>query len=180
MSRGTQLHEGDSLGPGGRDFKQCSVQLSELDGVQVDDAGLGDVDGVSGEGLDGLSLRDDLLTGFLGSDLLSIVFLNALNEGKSGLGQTQVLKPDVEALLQDAAVVLLVDDDTDGLGSHVENAAGLAVVVLVRHTLVDRTVGQDVDVISQLVGLEVARERGRTMLLVRLGEQVSGSRSDTK
>lgn len=50
---------------------------------------------------------------------------------------------------------LLVDDDTDGRLGNVVNNAGLSVVDLVWHTLLDGTVGDDVNDISDPVSIKI-------------------------
>jgi hypothetical protein len=51
--------------------------------------------------------------------------------------RSQVRSGDVQLLSKDAAVDLLVDNNTDGSLVHVEHNTGSAVVVLEGHTLVD-------------------------------------------
>jgi hypothetical protein len=53
------------------------------------------------------------------------------------------------------------------------------VVELVRHTLLDRTVGLDVNDITNLVNLQVGRKRDNTMLLEVTRESVTSTRSVT-
>jgi len=49
----------------------------------------------------------------------------------------------------------LVDDDTDGVRGDIVDSASLSVVELVGHTSLDGTIGNDVNVITLLVGDEV-------------------------
>lgn len=56
----------------------------------------------------------------------------------------------IDLLLDDASVDLLVDGDANGGLGHVEHNAGSSVVVLERHTLVDRRVDLDVNIVTSL------------------------------
>ena len=51
-----------------------------------------------------------------------------------------VLDTDVDPLGKDLSAHALVDNNTDGLLSNVENTTGLAVIGLVGHTLLESTV----------------------------------------
>ncbi len=108
-----------------------------LEGVHELDGGLGDIDDVSLSGLSGDSLGEDLDTLGLGLALLGVVLTDSALEGLAALASADVLNSDVDSLGDDSASVLLVDDDSDGVLGHIENAAGLTVVELVRHALVD-------------------------------------------
>jgi hypothetical protein len=103
-----------------------------------------------------------------------------------------VLDADVDALLDVAVADLLVEDNTDGGLGDVVDDTSLSVVDLVGHTLLDgtctcvsllcllqisiisgfRTVGDDIDDITDLVLLEVGRERDHSLLLEIPGEAV--------
>jgi len=105
--------------------------------------GHGDLAGVTGEARCSLD-RDDGAVG-LGLLLGSGVVLDTLDEVLARPREVDVLDPDVDALLDVPVLDLLVDDDADGrLGDVVDNT-GLAVVDLVGHTLLDGTVGLDVN-----------------------------------
>lgn len=71
-------------------------------------------------------------------------------------------------------------DHANSAGSHVPHNASAAVVVLVRHTLVHGTITLDVDVVTQLVGGQVTRQRNLAGLLVVLGEDVASASAVTK
>ncbi|KAM1132806.1 hypothetical protein ACFX19_047863 [Malus domestica] len=67
-------------------------------------------------------------------------------------------------LPDDSVSDLLVDLDTDVTLGDVPDATGTAVVELVGRTLVDGAVNLDVDMVADLVGLEVGRERDVPLL----------------
>jgi len=57
---------------------------------------------------------------------------------------------DVQLLAEDAAVDLLVDDNTNSSLVHVEHNTGSAVVVLEGHTLVDGGIHLDINIVTSL------------------------------
>jgi hypothetical protein len=146
-----------------------------LERVHELDGGLGHVHGVRLSGLDGQALGEDLDALFLGLALLGVVLLDAALERLAALAPTHMLNSDVDSLGDDVSSVLLVDDDTDGVLVHVEHAAGLAVVELVGHALVDAAVGDDVHEVTSFVSLHDLREVHWAVVSETLGEQVSGS-----
>ena len=79
-----------------------------------------------------------------------------------------MLDSDVDSLWDDSSIVVFVDDNTDGMGSDVEDTSGLTVVELMWHTLVDGTVNDDIDVVTNFVHEEILREWSSSMLLVWL------------
>lgn len=93
----------------------------------------GDGSGFAGQG--GLSLDGD--DGTLGLGLLLVlgVLLDALDEVLSRSRSGDVLDAEVDSLLDVAVVHLLVDDDADGGLGDVVDDTRLAVVDLVRHTI---------------------------------------------
>merc|ERR1719362_968756 len=114
------------------------------------------------------SLRFNLLACLLGLDLSLIVGLNSLDESESASGFSHMLNTNVDSLLDESSINALVDNDTDGMGSHVENTTSLTVIEFVWHTLVDRTISEHIDVVTDLVYDEVFREWSSSMLLVWL------------
>jgi len=93
-----------------------------------------------------------LLLALASSDgrLDSLVGFLAGNDLRLAGGGGQVGSRDVQLLAQDAAVDLLVDDDTDSSLVHVEHNTGSAVVVLERHTLVDGGIHLDINIVTSL------------------------------
>lgn len=75
-----------------------------------------------------------------------------------------------------SGLYLLVDLDADGALGDVPDAAGAAVVELVRHALVHGAVHLDVDVIADLVRPQVGGERDVTLLAERPREEVARPR----
>ena len=140
-------------------------------GVQELNIWLGNVDGSSGLGND--SLGADALASFVGFGLLLVVFSHSVEEVNARGGQLEVLHAHVNALRNDSVPDLLVDDDTDGSGVDVEDAASPAVVVLVRHALVDRTINDDVNDVTVTVGSEGLGNVDGTFLPKTLSELMS-------
>merc|ERR1712048_597181 len=61
----------------------------------------------------------------------------------------------MDSLGNNSTINKLVNNDTDGMSSDIEDFTSLTVVVLVGHTLVDGTISNDVNVITLLVIDEV-------------------------
>ena len=85
-----------------------------------------------------------------------------------------MLNSEMDSLRENASSNSLVADDSDGVGGDIENSSGSSVIVLVGHTLVDATVGDDVDVISLPVGGHDSGEGDGSLLAEGLGEETSG------
>lgn len=115
-----------------------------------------------------------MLSLLVGFGLFLVVFPNAVEEFDTRGRKLEVLDSHVDALGDNAAADLLVDDHSDGPGIHVEDCAGAAVVVLVRHTLVDGSVDNNVHNISGLVGGEGIRDVDGSVLLEAFSELVAG------
>lgn len=90
-----------------------------------------------------------------------------------------MLNSQVDTLLKVTVANHLVDNNTDGRLGNVVDDTGLTVVVLVWHTLLDGTVGLDVNNVTNLVDLQVGRERNSTSLLEVSLESVSSTGSVT-
>jgi hypothetical protein len=148
-----------------------------LEGVHELDGGLGDVNDVLVAGLSGDSLGVNLHALNLGLSLLGVILAHSSLEGLTALASADMLNSDVNSLGDDSASVLLVDDDTDCVLGHIENAASLTVVELVRHALVNGAVSDNIDEITLSVGLHDLGEVHGTVLSEGLGEEMSGSSS---
>lgn len=114
--------------------------------------------------MNGNSLGEDLLTLGLSLSLQSVILADSSLEGLSALALTNVLNSDVNSLGDDSASVLLVDNDSNSVLSDIEHTTGLTVVELVGHTLVNATVGYDIDEIALLVSLHDLGEVDGTVL----------------
>jgi len=164
----------------GTNAANFSIKLSELKWVHVLEATLGWVNDVGSRWSNWLSLGNDLLSGFLSLNLEGIVGLNSCDESKSALRFSEMVDSNVASLWDDSSVDELVKNDTAGMSGDVENSSGFTVIELVWHTLVDGTVSNNIDVISNLEGGEVSLEWDSTVLLVGLGKKISSSCSNTK
>merc|ERR1719461_1902548 len=102
-------------------------------------------------GLTGLTLEGDPLAGLIGCLLLLVVGLDTVEELLTALGVLDVLNTNVDPLGEDLSAHALVDDDTEGVLGDVEHAAGLAVVGLVGHALLEGAVTLNVNNVSHLV-----------------------------
>ena len=119
------------------------------------------------------ALRADLDALGLGLSLLGVVDADAVDEGLSALTLANVFDADMDALGNDAGVDALVNDDSDGVLGHIEDASCFAVVELVRKTGLHATITDNINVISLFV---VGKQPGKWSSSVaseRLGEQVS-------
>lgn len=82
---------------------------------------------------------------------------------------------DVDAFGDETVANLFVDDDSDGAGVDVEDASGAAMVVLVGHALVDGSIDNDVNNVSDPVGSQGLGDVDGSVLFEPLSELVSGS-----
>ncbi len=94
--------------------------------------------------------------------------------------KAHVLDAQVDALAQLAVAHDLGDFDADRALVHVENDAGAAVVVAVRHAAGLRRVALDVHVVTALERRQEDGQRGDTLRLERLAEAVARARADTE
>lgn len=126
-----------------------------------------------------LSLQLDLLTVGLGFLLSSSVGLDSVQEFLTTSRVLDVFNSQVDSLFKISVTNNLVDDDTNRrLGDVVDNTS-LTVVVLVWHTLLDSTVGLDVNNVTDLVNLQVGGQSNSTMLLEVTLESVTSTGSVT-
>ena len=108
------------------------------------------------------SLEEDLLTLVLA--LQSLVALHTVEVLQSALGRLDVLHTNVNSLLDNAVSHLLVHLHTHrGLGD-VEHNSSASMVSLEGHTLVDGSVGLNINVVSILVAAHVGGERDHSVL----------------
>lgn len=140
---------------------------------------LTDLDNLGLSWLSWLSLQVNLLALSLSLSLQSSVGLDSVQEFSTASRVLDVLDSQVNLLLNVSVTNNLVDDDTDGSLGNVENDTGLTVVVLVWHTLLDRTVGLDVHNVTNLVSLQVSRQRNGSVLSKVTLEHVTSTRSVT-
>ncbi len=91
-----------------------------------------------------------------------------------------MLNAEVHALVEDLATNALGDGNTNSALGDVPNGTGLAVVVLVRETLVDSTITLNIDDIANLVdGLNTAEGNSAGLAEVLL-EEVARTGAVTK
>jgi len=112
--------------------------------------------------LGGNSLEEDLLTLVLA--LQSLVALHAVEVLQSALGRLDVLHTDVNSLLDNAVSHLLVHLHTHRSLSDIEHNSSASMISLEGHTLVNRSVGLNVNVVSILVTTHVSGERNHSVL----------------
>ena len=79
-----------------------------------------------------------------------LVVLLSLQDFLLALGVSNVLNANMNTLLDDSSINQLVDTHTDGRFCNVEDDSCSSVVSLVGHTLVDRRIGENVDIVTHL------------------------------
>jgi len=127
--------------------------------------------------LGGQSLR--LSLGLKGSTLLG-GSVQTSDVVVTAVRRLDVLDSDVDSLHQDTVADGLGDLDTDGLGANVPHTTGSAVVKLVRHTLLDGSVGLDVNIVTELVGGQVGGQMVGAGLSEGTGELAAGAGAVTE
>ena len=112
--------------------------------------------------LGGDSLQAHLLRTLLALD--GVVLLHTVQVLQSALGGEDVVHLDVDSLLDDAVSDLLVHLHTHSSLGHIEHHTSASMVTLEGHTLVDGTVGDNIDVVTILVASHVGGERNHSVL----------------
>ena len=102
-----------------------------------------------------LSLQDNFFTFFFSFFLSLSVGFNSVQEFLSTSGVFDMFNSQVNSLFNVSVTDNLVDNNTNGRFGDVVNNTGFTVVVFVWHTFLDRTVGFDVNDITDLVSLQV-------------------------
>ena len=82
---------------------------------------------------------------------------------------------DVQSLRDDSVSDLFVDDDSQSSGVDVEDGTSSTVVILVWHALVDSTIANDIDDITDLVSGKIFSHTNGTVASESFLEFVSGS-----
>ena len=103
---------------------------------------------MAGARLERNALGVHLDTRGLGVTLLCVVDADAVDESLSALGLADVLNADVDTLRQNAGVDALVHNHTDGMLGHIEDSASLSVIKLVWQTSLDRTISNNINIVS--------------------------------
>ena len=141
-----------------------------LNGIHELNGCLGNIDDVSFSWLSRDSLSADLFSLLLGLSLLGVVLSDSLLEGLSALALASVFNPDVDSLWYDSVTNFLVHNDTDSLLVDIEDLACLSMVEFVWHTLVDATIGNDINEISLSVCYHYSGEGNCSVVLEALGK----------
>jgi len=131
---------------------------------------------VSGSRADGLSLEVRYSRAVLLALTTSrIITLHAIQEILTTAGMTDVFCSNADLLLLDPVPDWLGDHHTQRSVGHVENAASATVVVLVRHTRMDGSIGLDVDDVTNLIDLQQRRDGGHSIFTEGPSEHVPSS-----
>lgn len=126
-----------------------------------------------------LSLQLDGNTLSLSFSTLGGVVLDSLQKFGSTLGVLDVFNSQTQSLFQVSVTDHLVDDNTNRRLGDVEDNTGLTLVDLVWHTLLDGTVGLDINDVTNFVDLQVGGQWNSTMLPEVTLEHVTSTRSVT-
>lgn len=121
-----------------------------------------------------LALKLHMLTLFTSLDLLGSSLLDALDEVEPALRMTHVLDANAKALLDVTVAHYFVYNHTQSRLGDVEHNTSLAVIVLVRQTLLHGTVSNNVNDITNAVIRQVDGSGKDTMVLETTTEAVTG------
>lgn len=152
--------------------------LSVWEGLEDLNLGLiKNLDNLSGLGEGRHSLGDELDTTLLGLLLQDIVALNSLDESLVASALSNVLNSNVNSLAELLTTVDLGNFNTDSRLGDVEHNTGSAVVELIRHTLVNRRISNNINVVSLLEHRQISGHVWHTLSSEGLGELVPCLRS---
>jgi len=131
---------------------------------------------VSWPGADGLSLEiGDGGTVLLALPSRRVVTFHAVQEVLTTARVSHMFRADANLLLFNAVAHWLSDDDAQRTVCYVKDATCSAVVVLVRHTSVDGSIGFDVDDVPNLVDLQERCDGGHSILAEWAPEHVTSA-----
>ncbi len=105
----------------------------------------------------------------------SIVFFNSVQELSSAGWEFEMLDSDMKSLGDDSVSDLFVYDDSESSGVHVEDGAGSSVIILVWHALVNWTINNNVNDITNFVCRQVLWHSDHSVVSESLLEFVSCS-----
>ncbi len=133
------------------------------------------LDGEGGSWLSDDSLGWDSLTLLVGFGFNSVVLSDSIKELLSASWKSEMFDSDVKSLGDNSVSDLFVDDHTECSWVDIEHCPGSTVVILVWHALVDGTIADDIDNITDLVGCEVLWHTNGSVASETFLEFVSGS-----
>ena len=159
---------------------KISIELSELDWVHEFNFSIASLDELGSALLNGLSFDVDSGSSSLGVSLLLVVLTNTVLESFTTVGHTDVLGSHMDALWDDAVSNALVYNDSDSMLGNVEHSSSLSVVEFVRHTSLDRSISNNINVVSLFVRNQISAEWDHSVLSKCFREKISGSSSKTE
>ena len=127
----------------------------------------------------GLTLQVHLDTS-LGSFYLGcFILLDTLQNFLLALGFSYMLNAHMNTLFNDTSIHQLVDTNTNSRLGDIKDNTRTTMVTLVRHTLVNGRVGENVHIVAHLDAHQILRKVNGAMLTELLGKHVARARSDT-
>ncbi len=123
----------------------------------------------------GSPLQVDLFSGLAGFLLCSLVGYLTGKNLLLALGLADVLNANVDTLLKDTSIDKLVYTYPNSRLGYVEHDSGTSVVMLVWHTLVDRRISENINIVTNLYVHQVLRKMDGSMLPEFLGKHVPGA-----